>query len=145
MSQRRSVRRRSTSSHSIVALSFQDYISTSKRMELLQDFYETTLVFFHECLCNRVARFFVTHCTKNGVKYTKWPFQGPSKFTQFGIFGFENIPSGNPVLNFTIYWSEPQRVNHTFRHKIGVTFRRKIIVFLKMFWSNFSTCNKCFE
>jgi hypothetical protein len=38
------------------------------------------------------------------VKYSKWPynipifsFQGPSKFTQIWIFGFENIASGNPV------------------------------------------------
>jgi hypothetical protein len=38
------------------------------------------------------------------TKYTKWPnidqhlpFQDPPKFTQIGIFGFENIPSGNPA------------------------------------------------
>jgi len=30
---------------------FQDYISTSKRMELLQDFYETTLVTFGFNFC----------------------------------------------------------------------------------------------
>jgi hypothetical protein len=34
----------------------------------------------------------------NGHKtYQQLPLQGPSKFTQIGIFWFENIPSGNPV------------------------------------------------
>jgi hypothetical protein len=33
----------------------------------------------------------------NGHKiYQYVPFQGPPKYTQIGIFWFENIPSGNP-------------------------------------------------
>jgi hypothetical protein len=67
--------------------------------------------------CCRVARFVLTQHTKTGkiyqmaVKYINWqyytsnghkiykPFQiqGPRKFTQTGIFLFENIPSGNPA------------------------------------------------
>jgi hypothetical protein len=46
------------------------------------------------------------------VKYTKWtkiyqhlPLQDPKKFTQFGIFWFENIPSGNPDANGLLYFS----------------------------------------
>jgi hypothetical protein len=72
----------------------------------------------------RVARFFWTQFTKRGKIYrtiTKLPnvlngrnifqiaeeytyqpfsFQGPQKFTQIRIFRFENIPSGNPALEF---------------------------------------------
>jgi hypothetical protein len=38
---------------------------------------------------------------QNGYKiYKHFPIYGPPKFTQIGIFGFENKPSGNPgVLN----------------------------------------------
>jgi hypothetical protein len=72
-----------------------------------------------------IARFFLTQYTKTGQictfsklpqhyqmakNYTEWPqnipnghklyqhfpFQDPPKYTQIGIFGFENIPSGNP-------------------------------------------------
>jgi hypothetical protein len=60
----------------------------------------------------RVARFFFLQQTEtgkkyiqieNGQKYTKWPkicrhlpLQNLPKFTQIGIFGFENMPSDNP-------------------------------------------------
>jgi hypothetical protein len=73
---------------------------------------------------SRVARFFFVQHTKTGknipnnhkiyqiaTKYTKLPqnrpkgykiyqqlpLQDPPKFTQIGIFGSENKPSGNPV------------------------------------------------
>jgi hypothetical protein len=72
-----------------------------------------------------VARFFFPQYTKNGGKYTKlplnypmaikytkrpsyilnghiiyqsFPLQGHPKFTQIGIFWFDNVPSGNPLL-----------------------------------------------
>jgi hypothetical protein len=35
----------------------------------------------------------------NGLRiYQPFPFEGPPKFIQIGIFGFQNIPSGNPGL-----------------------------------------------
>jgi hypothetical protein len=36
----------------------------------------------------------------NGNKiYPRIPLQDPPKFTQIGDFGFENMPSGNPVVD----------------------------------------------
>jgi hypothetical protein len=28
--------------------------------------------------------------------YQNFPFLGPPKFTQSGVFGYKNVPSGNP-------------------------------------------------
>jgi hypothetical protein len=63
-------------------------------------------------LFTRVARYSFIQHTKTGkiykmtIKYTKrpWkyqqhPLQDTRKFTQIGIFGFEIIPSGNPVID----------------------------------------------
>jgi hypothetical protein len=70
----------------------------------------------------RVARFFLVHYTRVGKSipndqmamiYTNWPenipnghkiyqhfpFKCPTKYTKFGIFWYENIPSGNPAAD----------------------------------------------
>jgi hypothetical protein len=41
----------------------------------------------------------------NGHKiFQHLPSKGPPKFTQIGIFGFENKPSGDPVPGIGLRW-----------------------------------------
>jgi hypothetical protein len=35
-------------------------------------------------------------------KYQRLPLKDPTKFTQIGFFGFENIPSGNPDFQVAV-------------------------------------------
>jgi hypothetical protein len=60
--------------------------------------------------CNRPKR---GKIYQNIHTYVKWPkisqplpVQGPPKFTQIGIFGFETMPSGNPewLLGIDVMW-----------------------------------------
>jgi hypothetical protein len=46
--------------------------------------------------CNKIYQMAVKY-SKWSKKYQHFPFKDPSKFTQIGIFWFENKPSGNPV------------------------------------------------
>jgi hypothetical protein len=66
-----------------------------------------------------------------GKNYTKWPqnipigrkiyqhipLQKPSKFTQIGILGFENIPSGNPV---SVPFSGPRPTPQDRLHRVWI-------------------------
>jgi hypothetical protein len=40
----------------------------------------------------------IKYSRRSSRKKQYFPFQGPQKYTQSGIFWYYNIPSGNPVM-----------------------------------------------